>query len=308
MAFGFLGNTKVGPGVDKNRMEKKRLFRFFELYFRKFGRLMYINLLYTLFMLPSIGVAVLGFMFVPGSLSFLGVVFGIALMGPPTCGFTYLLRQLSLERPVFIWHDFIEYMKNNFKQSLLFSCLDAIVLTVVGISVHFSLLQFDQGAFQYILLILYVAVAIIVLNMHYYIYLMMITLDLRIPQLIKNSLILTLAAIKTNLITTFFIFVLVIIPFLFIPLDFLLAFVAIFTPLFYASLIGFIVVFNSFPHVKRLLVDPYYEAHPEARKNNVFGDTWEEEEDEPIFTDLGTLEPKSELTIKTEGRGGKTVS
>lgn len=309
MAFGFMGNTKVGPGVDKERPEKKRLFLFFELYFRKFGRLMYINLLYALFMLPSIALAVLGFMFIPGTLSFLGVLFGIALMGPPTCGFTYLLRQLSVERPVFIWHDFVEHMKKNFKQSLLFSVLDSVVLSVVALTLHLSMLQFNDGVFQYVLLVFYLAVAIVILNMHYYIYPMMITLDLRIPQLIKNALLLTLAAIKTNLITTFWMLALVILPLLFIDQTIVFSFAVIFFPLFYVSLIGFIVVFNSFPHIKRLLVDPYYEAHPEARKNNVFGDTWDdEEEDETIFTDLGTLEPKSSINVRREGKSNKTLS
>ena len=309
MAFGFFGSSKVGPGVDKNRPEKKRFFLFFELYFRKFGQLIRANLMFTLCLIPALIVGLAGFLFLPRPINILGITLGLALIGPPVCGMTYLLRQMSLQRPVFVWHDFIDCMKKNFKQSLLFSILDSVVITIIGATIIFSLERFNDGAFQYVLFVLYIAVALIVLIMHYYIYPMMITLALSISKLIKNALILTLAAIKTNLITTFWMLLLVIIPAALLPIQLVATFTITLVPLFYSSLIGFIILFNSFPHVKRLLVDPYYEAHPEERKNNVFGDVYEEDEDEVIFTDLGTLEPKSTLAIKpNSGRGGKTIS
>ncbi len=311
MAFGlFSSSDNVGPGVDKERPEKKRFFLFFELYFRKFGKMMYTSLLYCLFLLPSAALTVLGFLFFRAPFNLIGLVLGLALIGPPTCGFTYLLRQMSLERPIFIWHDFWNTLKKNAKQSLCFSCLDAVVVFLVVVSLQFSLSQFNVGVMQYILVICYCALALVFLMMHYYIYLMMITLDLKISQLIKNSLILTVAGLRTNLITTFFMLVMAIIPALIIQLDFLILILVILVPLFYASLLGFIIVFNSFPHIKRLLIDPYYAAHPEARKNNPFGFETGDEEDEPVFTDLGTLEPKakSASASKTQSSNKKTIS
>lgn len=50
LKMGLFGNyAKEGPGVKKNEPQKKRFFYFFELYFRKFGKLMTLSLLYSAF-------------------------------------------------------------------------------------------------------------------------------------------------------------------------------------------------------------------------------------------------------------------
>lgn len=311
MAFGLFGSDNGnGPGVDKNRPKKKRFFLFFELFFRKFSKMIYSSLLYCLFLIPSAALTILGFLFCRvAPFDLIGMTLGLALIGPATCGFTYLMRQMSLEQPVFIWHDFWTSFKKNMKQAFAFSALDAVVILFVIISLRFSMAQFTEGVMQYIMVVCYCAIALVFLMMHFYVYLMMITLDLKISQLIKNSLILAIAGIKTNIITVFWVLVLAIIPAFIIAPEFLSLIVLILVPLFYASFIGFIIVFNSFPQVKRLLLDPYYEAHPEALKNNPFGFETEDEDDEPIFTDLGVLEPKESASSATDsGNRSKTIS
>lgn len=311
LAFGLFGSdNRNGPGVEKDRPEKKRFFLFFELFFRKFSKMVYSSLLYFLFLLPSAVLTVLGFLFVRvPPLDLIGMTLGLALIGPATCGFTYLMRQMSLEQPVFIWHDFWTNLKKNAKQALMFSSLDAVVIFLVVSSLRYSMAQFNEGVMQYIMVVCYCAVALVLLMMHFYIYLMMITLDLKISQLIKNALILAIAGIKTNVITVFWVLTLAVIPALVIAPDFLFLIVLIIVPLIYASFIGFIIVFNSFPQVKRLLIDPYYAANPEARKNNPFGFETGDEEDEPVFTDLGVLEPKdNSSSVSGSGNGTKTIS
>ena len=130
--------------------------------------------------------------------------------------------------------------------------------------------RFNDGAFQYVLFVLYIAVALIVLIMHYYIYPMMITLALSISKLIKNALILTLAAIKTNLITTFWMLLLVIIPAALLPIQLVATFTITLVPLFYSSLIGFIILFNSFPHVKRFAGRPLIMKHIQRKEKIMF--------------------------------------
>lgn len=313
MAFGFLGfSNKTGPGVDKERPEKRRFFLFFELYFRKFSKMVLTSLLYSLFLVPSIALTVLGFMFFPAApFDLIGLTLGLALIGPPTCGLVFLLRQMSLERPVFIWHDFWDAFKKNFKQSLIFSVLDAVIIFFIATSLRFAVSMFSEGVMQYVILVVYLAIAIIVAMAHYYAYLLMVTLDLRISQIIKNSLILAISALKTNLVTTVFMAILIVAPVVFLEPVLLTLIALVLLPLFYPALVGFIIVFNSFPHIKRLLIDPYYETHPQERKNNPFGDVWEDEEEEAVFTDLGTLEPKSAAASgpKVEHQtGGRTIS
>ena len=313
LAFEFLNpGLSAGPGVDKNRPEKKRFFLFFELYFRRFGKMMYTSLLYCLTLIPSAALAVLGSVFFPAApLDLLGLALGLALIGPSTCGLTYLLRQAALERPVFVWHDFWSAFRKNFKQALLFSALDALVIFLIVTSMRFCIAILNDGIMQFIFVVFYCVIALVILIMHYYVYPMMITLDLRISQIIKNALILSISALKTNLITTFFVLLLVIVPAVLIQPEFLLPILVILVPLFYAAFVGFIIVFNSFQHIKRLLIDPYYETHPEERKNNPFGFIYEEDEDEEdvVFTDLGTLEKKVvSSSAAEEHRGGKIIS
>jgi len=312
LAFEFLNTaTKIGPGVDKNTPEKKRFFLFFELYFRKFGKMIITSLLYSLFLVPSVLIGFFGYFFATAApFNMVGPALGIALMGPATCGVTYLLRQMSLERPVFIWHDFWSTLKKNFKQSILFSLLDSFLIFLIAVSLQFSTAVMGEGVFQYIILVFYCALAVFFLMMHYYVYLLMITLDLRITQILKNAAILAVAGLRTNLITTFFLFLLIGVPIMFIPDVYLTLIAVVFVPLFLASFIGFIIVFNSFPHIKRLLIDPYYEAHPQEKKNNPFGFETGDEDDEPVFTDLGTLEPKAKAYVPPQDRPGpgRTIS
>ena len=46
------GFTKPGPGIDKNAPKKKGIFLYFEIFFRKFWKLMQLNMIYFLFCLP----------------------------------------------------------------------------------------------------------------------------------------------------------------------------------------------------------------------------------------------------------------
>ena len=46
--------SKPGPGVEKEEQQKRRFFLFFELFFRKFWKLIQLNLLYLLFWIPPL--------------------------------------------------------------------------------------------------------------------------------------------------------------------------------------------------------------------------------------------------------------
>ena len=52
--FGFGNYAKEGKGVSKNEPKKRSLFAFFELFFRKFWRLIKLNLLYLLACIPTL--------------------------------------------------------------------------------------------------------------------------------------------------------------------------------------------------------------------------------------------------------------
>lgn len=51
--FGF-NYSKPGPGVDKDAPKKKGIFLFFELFFRKFWKLIHANMLYFICSIPML--------------------------------------------------------------------------------------------------------------------------------------------------------------------------------------------------------------------------------------------------------------
>lgn len=61
--MGLFGNhyERAGSGISKNAPKKKGIFRFFEIFGRKFWKLFELNLLYFLSFLPVIGAVALFF-------------------------------------------------------------------------------------------------------------------------------------------------------------------------------------------------------------------------------------------------------
>ncbi|NLG88511.1 MAG: YesL family protein, partial [Clostridiaceae bacterium] len=153
--FGLFDFTKEGPGVPKDAPPKSRFIIFFEVLARKFWNIVKINLLFVLFNLPAFLFFVLftmyynqllfpqevidnmggdllnylaGFTF---PLMLILVCFPLITVGPAQAGMTYVLRNYSREEHAFIWGDFIEKAKNNFKQSMIVSIINTIVTILV---------------------------------------------------------------------------------------------------------------------------------------------------------------------------------
>ncbi len=272
--------NKDGPGVSKNEPKKNRFFLFWELYFRKFGKFVVLNLIYCVSLLTVIGI------------------------GPATAGFTYVLRNFSREQHAFVWGDFIDTAKKNLKQGIIVGLLNLAAFFIIVIAIMFYYYNYmnEQYAGNWILLLplmLSILCGVAFLFMQYYIYIMMVTFDLTIKQLYKNAAILAFYGLPKNVLTTLIIAVCTF--FVATPLygaiteggqlalEFnLFSFTLLF--LWYFSFVGFVAVFNSYPIIKKTMIDPYYaeqKRKEEARKEAAAaaGEPLEEDEDERIFSD-----------------------
>ena len=256
---GFLGFgdfTKEGAGISKNRAEKKRFFVFWEIFFRKAGKLIGLNLLSLLCCLP------------------------IVTIGPATAGLMYVLRNVSNERPTFMVADFFDAFKKNFKQGFVVGVLHLLLSFIDGFGIWFyyswATTNTESPVFGMIALVVALTIGFVILFASFYVYLMMVTCDLSIKALIKNSLILALAGFKTNIITTLAILLvgvvilLPLIPYVCWPLCIVLF------CLYGASMPAFIVAFNSYQYITKYVTDPYYEEHQDEKK---------EITDEAVFDD-----------------------
>ena len=269
--FGFFNYSKPGPGVDKDAPQKKRFFFFFELYGRKFWKLVQLNLLFCLCCIP------------------------IVTIGPAIAGMTYILRNFAQERPVFMVSDFFDAFKSNFKQSFLFWLLDTLVTSVCTISFVWYFVNAGLSWAMAIPLGFCILVEVLLMFMRFHAYLMMVTVDLPLQHIIKNSLIFAFLGLKTNLISLFFVLLIMVPAVWFFPVSVLPGILLVF------STVGFIVVFNAYPYLVKYIIEPHERKVREEMGEDEEDDEEEDEDDEPIFTDIGS----QEVAVETQKKGGK---
>ena len=219
--FGF---DNEGPGVAKDAPEKNGLFQFIELFFRKIGKYITLNILYVIINIPLIlGIVISvwpheAFLSSNGTVPpfyFTGDAVGLALMlvsifiiGPANTGYCYVLRNFSREEHAWIFSDFFSQFKKNYKQGVLMSLVEIIVPVILYFMFLFYGYMLPQSAGNNQTLILIANICriftifatVFFIMMHKYIYIMIVTFDLKFTQIIKNAAIFTIAKLPYNLV------------------------------------------------------------------------------------------------------------
>lgn len=309
--FGLFNYAKEGPGVAKNAPKKRAFFAFMDIYGRKFWKLAVAGLLWALTALP------------------------IVTRGWADAGLTFITRNYSREKHAFIKEDFFETVKKNRKTALIIGIINLIVTGILiynlvllipvmipGLYALFGVAAEDIPAARDLSTIEMVILALSLMGyvtftwMKYYIPFLMITFKLSIKQVYKNAFLFAGANMKVNLIVSAILIavyavlggILLLFPNIFVFAVMLMLCVSV-VPAFRS----FLIQYSIFPAIKRLIIDPYYEANPDADKQarrdlnlEVEEDTAPAEEmkseetkpveDEPIFTD--TLPAEEEAPKK----------
>ncbi len=268
----FYNNNVAGSGVAKNGPQKKPFFRFWEIFANKFWTFFQINLIYFLFCIP------------------------IVTFGPATAAMTSLMRNIYLERPQFVFHDFWKAFKKNFKQSFFIGILDILVMTLAVFSYVFYTANLDKENSYWFFYALTMAGQVIFLLLNFYIYPQIVALNLRMGAIVKNSVILTFVNLKGNLITLAF----------FLLYGYLLAFSGIgiylfmLSPLLPLAWLSFLAVFACYPAIQKFIINPFYEAKGE--RNPELPDV---DKNESIFEDKGGSE--APIKLKSKDKKGKVL-
>ena len=109
--------------------------------------------------------------------------------------------------------------------------------------------------------------------MRFYIYILMVTFDLSIFKILKNSLIFSIIGFKRNIMATLGITAMVVLTYaimlIALPIGIIIPFVFLFADC------SFMACYAAFPKIKEIMIDPYYK------------DETPEPKEEPIFHDLG---------------------
>lgn len=261
--MGLFGNyNKAGVGIAKNAPVKRPFFRFWEIFGSKFWKLIEINFVYLLFCIP------------------------IVTFGPATAALTQVMRKFTLGKPIFMFTEFWDAFKKNFRASFVIGIVDVIF----GAAFAFLIFSYGNAAAAAkpdmsttVVMAIGVAAALFFLMMNFYIYLQIVALTLKMPAILKNSMILAIAGLKSNVITllSFAFFITLIV--LFFPFSLFVLPVAPF------AWMALICVFCSYPVIQKHIINPFYEAKGERNPELPS----EDDDEDTIFTDMGGKEAPS---------------
>jgi uncharacterized membrane protein YesL len=222
--LGFRKN-KIEKDIEKRREGKPRISIFFEILFRKFWKISKLNLLYSLCAIPLF----VALFFITGILSSritdiissmiiapkaelndYAIFFDLRLrlilifaftaffgLGPITAGFSYVLRNFAREEHSWLTSDFAHHSKTNFLQALIVFVIDIILFCMIIAS--FTIYASFSGPLSYLKFVV-LFFGLLYMMMHLYIYPLMVTFDLSLKDIYKNSALFAFAQAPKNLV------------------------------------------------------------------------------------------------------------
>lgn len=269
--------TKEGPGVSKNAPEKHRFFLFFELFFRKFSKLVWLNIIYFVTLIPLMlglylsvqinpvitnaianntleGMGGVPLFVFTGDIVGIGlIILSIFITGPATAGFTYVIRNFQREEHAWVFSDFREHFRKNYKQGVLIGLIDVVAAVLLYVAFVFYVYMMpvqmpDLAMLSTVGATIVTIIAVAFVVMHFYIYVMMVTFQLTLKQLLRNALLFTFARLPLNILI-FIINGAIILACLLYPIA-----LFVLTPIILFSMIGFITVFAVYPSIDKFML------------------------------------------------------
>ncbi len=260
---------------NHSELKKKNSFvTFFELVYRKFPKLVLLNLVYFLCILPLICGAfytvlvlfqpspeiidntyaakillkLIELPWLPSIVKILLCSVSALAFGPLTCGFTYVIRCHATEQHAW-FSDFFSRAKENWKQGLALGVLD--VLLCLSLLLYLSMdLSVVSGSYFYFMSVMkYLAILIMLVYfmMRFYTYTIAVSVELKLKDIFKNSLLFVVLGFFKNILALILIAVVV---FSFLStsyVDIVLSCTILF------SFSSFIAMYLTFPIVKKYM-------------------------------------------------------
>lgn len=317
--FGLFNNyDKPGPGVSKDEPRKSAPVRFFEILLRKFSKLIQLNLIYMIPMaiaaIIMYGISTLPIQHIAyssetfGTIDLYSVYFmplPLAFMGPFNCGMAFITRNFAREEHAFVWSDFWDAVKDNWKAGLLNSIITYVAVVVLSFGFMFYWNQWKTQGFFYVIPLIFIGLIFaIMLFSQYYIPVMIVTFNLKLRHIYRNAVIFSIMGVVRNILITF-VFVAMLIALWFCPGKLL------FVPLFLfviilCSFISYLCSFATYSLIDGFMIQPYYKQEaaanaPVRTEDDIdidlgSDDTDDEEDDGPQYVYVnGRLIEKSKL-------------
>ena len=242
--FGLFNYEKEGPGIEKDAPPKKTFIVFLSMFKINFWKFIPVSFIYVLLNIP------------------------VLTGGLADAGITNVMRNTARDKHSFGMSDFFETIKKNWKQSLAAGIINVLITVIALFAARFYQLNYNEsGSFIWLAGFSVILSLLLVFTFaKYYMWTMIITFKLKLKDVYKNSFKLAIANIWRNflvgilLLITYAIYG-VIAYFITYPVVWvLLGFLALCTlPAFRFLMIQFV----AFPAIKKYMIDPYYEEHPD---------------------------------------------
>ncbi|MBR7117253.1 MAG: hypothetical protein IKC87_06060 [Clostridia bacterium] len=236
---------------------------------------------------------------VPTTLTY--VFYGIGALtlvtfGLVNVGTAYILRNIAMGEPVFTWYDFWYAIKRNWKQALPFGIIDVLINAVLIFNIY-NMMMTEQNFFESTMMWMNVVILILYFFMRPYIYVQMVTFNLSVFKMIKNSMIFALLGIKRNLLALLGILVGVVVEVILVfGVGGILLPLGVAAPLaILFSSFAYMKVFAAYYKIKEVMVDPYKAEHPEEFAEEEF-----DEEDIIMRDDVTERERLEEIKARME--------
>lgn len=199
----------------------------------------------------------------------------IFTFGLTNIGTTYILRNIVKGEPIFLWRDFWYAIKRNIRQGIILGIIDLFLILALSYDIVFFYYNIGDTFFN-IMFYMSLFIAVIYFMMRFYMYIMTVTFKLSIFKILKNSFIFALLGIKRNALAVLGIALCIAVTYTFIiylfPVGIMIPLIALF------SHGAFMAAYAAFPKIKQIMIDPYYEAHPDENPDKI-------SDEEPIFND-----------------------
>jgi uncharacterized membrane protein YesL len=216
------------PDIDPEDMPKNRFELFFTTLGLRIGDLVKLNLLFIVMILPILLWTIISFMklniemtalLTPNLQSDMSVMMPVLMQnlaeyliilvpcliiaGPPIAGMTYITRNYARDEHVWLWGDFKDQMKKNWKQSMLVMLILGLVLFLTFITLQVYDAAIKNQPWMWTMEILFIIFVGMFILSYMYIFPMLVTYKLKIGQILKNSLMLALGRLPFTLMFGF---------------------------------------------------------------------------------------------------------
>lgn len=257
----FKSPTIEGKGIKKDDDNRRGFIRFFELFKRRYPKLLSMGLLTFLFNLPI----------VTGGLGAVGIA---------------KVARIAVRDRHFFSSDYFDAIKKNWKQGLVMGIINAILTVISAYSVYY-IYNDRKDTISFVMLSLAIFALIVVTFIKYYTPSILITFNVNFGQLYKNAVILSFAGIKRNFAILFLhilAHVVILLPLLIdIYVGFGIAVCLYF--LIIPPFKDFAVQYHIYPVMYKYMIKPYMDEHPNEKPETLLELGLVEHDDEVIMQD-----------------------